>query len=68
MEAPTLAATPALVDVNAAAEVLGVSPQMVRKLISNGQLAAVRVGTAVRLQQAEVLAFIDSGGSPTRNT
>lgn len=43
-----------------AAERLGITPRTLYRFIDEGSLPAYRFGRVIRLQEAEVLAFIDS--------
>lgn len=44
----------------AAAEILGVTPRSVYRFINDGDLPAYRIGRVIRLQRADVDAFIDA--------
>lgn len=45
-----------------AAEVFGVCPQTVRRLIASGELASVHVGRSVRITKQALIDFIESQG------
>ena len=49
-----------LLRVREIAELLGVHPQSVRRLVWNGTLPSVRVGQSVRVRAGEVQRFLDS--------
>lgn len=49
------AAQTVLFRVDQVAEVLNVSPQMIRKLINSRRVAIVRIGRAIRIPRGEVL-------------
>jgi excisionase family DNA binding protein len=44
----------------AASSLLGVTPSTLYRLIDHGHLPAYRMGRVIRLQRAEVLAYIES--------
>lgn len=54
--------TPASLLLNAseAAQMLGVSVRLIRKLIGNGTLPAVRIGRLVRIPASDVHSFVES--------
>ena len=49
-----------LLRVREIAELLGVHPQSVRRLVWNGTLPSVRVGQSIRVRAGEVQRFLDS--------
>lgn len=54
------AGTALLLDYEAAAELLGVTPRLVRKLVEERRLDSVKVGRLVRVEVAAVERFIES--------
>lgn len=50
-----------LLDINAAARVLGISPWTVRAYIAQGKLQPVRLGRRVLLQEQELERFVNAG-------
>ena len=56
-----------LLSVQAAAELLSISPWTVRSYIKQGKLRPVRIGRRVLLQQEEIQRFVESGASSTGN-
>ena len=57
----------ALLDVNGAAEYLGVSPWTIRRWEFDGKLHAVRLGKLVRFEPSEVQPFIAEGRRATKS-
>lgn len=53
-----IAATPALVSLNAAAETLGVNPRTLRRRIADGSLPAYRVGRLVKVKPEDLQALV----------
>lgn len=56
------AASPRLVTVPRAAELLGVSRRTAWRLVATGKLEAVRLGRATRVKVTSIDALIDRGG------
>jgi len=52
---------PQLVDVNTAANYLGVSPRFIRRLCSERRVAFFRIGRHVRFETADLDAFLEAG-------
>lgn len=50
-----------LLNIDQAAERLGTSPRFVRRLVAERRLTFVRVGRYVRIEPADLDAFIDAG-------
>ena len=50
-----------LLDVDEAAERLGVPPRFVRRLVAERRIAFCKIGRYVRFEPSEVEAFIESG-------
>jgi excisionase family DNA binding protein len=48
-----------LLTVSEVAEDLAIHPKTVRRLVARGELAAVKIGAAVRVHPADVDAFVD---------
>lgn len=55
-----------LLTVSQVAEELSVHPKTVRRLIASGQLAAVKIGAAVRVLPDDVGAFVEDRRSSAR--
>ena len=67
-ETPAEAQQSMLLTIKATARALGVSEQLVRKLVKNGELRSTRVGTKLIFIEQRVLdEFIKTGGSPQPN-
>lgn len=63
MHASTPAAPAVLLTTTEAAEVLRCCAKTVTNLVARGQLKAVRLGKAVRIERAELERFIAAGGA-----
>jgi excisionase family DNA binding protein len=63
MHASTHAASAALLTTPEAADVLRCCAKTITNLIARGQLKAVRLGKAVRVERAELERFIAAGGA-----
>ena len=53
-----------LLTIEKAAEVLGVTPRMVRRLTASRRLPFVKVGRLVRFRDADLATFIEEGTVP----
>ena len=53
--------------IDAAAERLGVTPRMVRRLVSERRIGFVKVGKFIRLRQEDLDAFLDEHFQPPLN-
>lgn len=58
---------PPVVDVHGAAEVLGCSPDTVRRRIAAGELGSVRIGRLVRIPRHALVALLTMNGAPDTN-
>ncbi len=56
---PRRTTPPVLLDDRTVAEMLSLSPSMVRKLRRLGELPEVRIGAAVRVRATDVTAYLD---------
>jgi excisionase family DNA binding protein len=63
MHANTPAAPAALLTTNESADVLRCCAKTITNLIARGQLKAVRLGKAVRIERSELERFIAAGGA-----
>ena len=54
----------ALVPIDKAAELLGISPWTVRKYIRSKKVETVRIGRRVLIEQAEIRRIVEQGRSP----
>lgn len=63
MHANSPAVSAALLTTNEAADVLRCCTKTITNLIARGQLKAVRLGKAVRVERAELERFIADGGA-----
>ena len=52
-------------NVNECAEVFGVHPMTVRRLIQRGELECVHIGKSVRITRQQMIEFIESQGVQT---
>lgn len=55
---------PQLLDVDQAAELLAVRPRMIRRLIEERRLPVVRVGRHVRVDAADLAAYVEAQRRP----
>jgi excisionase family DNA binding protein len=60
MGGPQATGPPRLLTIREAASLLGVSEKTVRRLISSRQLQCVRIRRLVRLQQADLIRFVEA--------
>jgi excisionase family DNA binding protein len=51
---------PNLLDISGAAEALGVSPRMVRRLVEQRRIRVYKVGKHVRIAQSDINEFLQS--------
>lgn len=49
---------PAVLNVNEVAEILGVAPKTVRKLIAEKQIVAIKVGRLIRIPKDRLIDFL----------
>jgi excisionase family DNA binding protein len=56
--------TPAPLTIEAAAERLGVTPRLVRRLVTERRIGFVRVGKFIRLRQEDLDAYLDEHFEP----
>ena len=64
MPAEARSAGSRLLTIEKAAEVLGVTPRMVRRLTASRRLPFVKVGRLVRFRDADLAKFIEEGTVP----
>jgi excisionase family DNA binding protein len=64
MPAETRAARSRLLTIEQAAEQLGVSPRMIRRLTGNRRLPFVKVGRLVRFRESDIAEFVDEWTVP----
>jgi excisionase family DNA binding protein len=64
MPAETPTTRSRLLTIEKAAEVLGVTPRMVRRLTASRRLPFVKVGRLVRFRDADLAKFIEEGTVP----
>ena len=65
MPAETRSVRSCLLTIEQAAEQLGVSPRMIRRLTGNRQLPFVKVGRLVRIREDDILDFVSDATVPS---
>lgn len=58
--------TDPLLDWNSSAQVLNVSPRMVKRIVAEGRVPVVRVGRHIRIRQSALFAYIEANTTPAR--